>query len=1031
MDANHLIRMRQRRREKIKRGTPRRVGQLLTSVGIAMLVVLVAVPATVATAVSATYAYLTAGLPDPTQIQKVENDFQTTKIFDRNSNLLYEIIDPTGGDRQWVPINSISPYLRCATVAIEDKTFWENQGFDIRGTARAALANLRGESQQGGSGITQQLVKNVVLPIEERAGPGRTPVVKIKEVLLSAEVSRRYDKRTIFEWYLNTNFYGNLAYGIEAAAKVYFGKSAKDLDLSESAMLAAIPQFPGKNPFDSPVEAEDRQDLVLDLMVERTKFGVPGCNVKAEDAANAKRQNLLYVSKTQRFNIKAPHFSVYAKERAIELLADYRGIGMEAATQLVERGGLRIYTALDLAIDDQVRSFANQRIAAMQAENKNVNNASVVVIKAGTGEILSMVGSLDYFNDNIDGKFNVAMGLRQPGSSFKPITYLELLRQGNPPTTLFWDTRIQFPSGGAVPYVPENYDRKYHGPVLMRSALANSYNIPAVEALNQAGINNVIRLSHRMGINDLNRGLDFYGLALTLGGGEVRLLDMTYLYSVIANYGTMKGVPRPKDQKRPGFRELDPVAILRIERDDRDPQTGNQKTEILYDFQPAEVPNLVGPNSKQVTWQLIDIISDGRARAPGFGYPSALDLADGRPAAVKTGTTNDYKDNWTMGFTPDFVTGVWVGNTDSTPMDQGISGLTGAAPIWNDVMNFLHQGREIKEFVQPEGLEQKSVCRIDGLLPNGSCPTLADWFLPDTAPERQSTIVQQFPIDKASGKLAVAGTPPENVENKTFYVFPPQAQDWYSSLTDDQKAAFPVPPTDLATSVASGAVGDVVISFPSNGSYISPNLSQSAPAAASVVDPNNPNPAPPPEAVAPPPGIIQIRGNAKGGNYLSYRVAIAPGYSPSPEQWQQIGPDHPEQLDNGVLENWNLAGFGPGPYSIRLTRVEQDGTQTNAVIQVNIDNAAPSASMGLPLAGDLYSPSDEWVDVSANVNDDQSISRVEFYANGQKFGEKTSAPFDIKFTIGDNRGSLDFYTIAYDGAGNKTQSDLVRIAIGG
>ena len=1009
--------MRQRRREKAKRGTPRRVGQLLTSFGIAVLVVLVAVPATVAAAASAGYAYLTSDLPDPARIKKVEDDFQTTKIFDRNSNLLYEIIDPTGGDRQWVPLNLVSPYLRCATVAIEDKTFWENQGFDVRGTARAALANIRGEAQQGGSGITQQLVKNVVLPIEERAGPGRTPVVKLKEVLLSAEVSRRYDKRTIFEWYLNTNFYGNLAYGIEAAAKVYYGKSAKDLDLAEAAMLAAIPQFPGKNPFDSPIEAKDRQELVLDLMVERTKFGVPGCNVKAEDADNAKRQNIQYVSKTQRFNIKAPHFSVYAKERAIELLADYRGIGLEAATQLVERGGLRIYTTLDLDLDNQARSFANQRVAALQAEGKNVNNASVVVLKTDTGEILSMVGSLDYFNDNIDGKFNVAMGLRQPGSSFKPITYLELLRQGNPPTTLFWDTRTQFPSGGSVPYVPENYDRKYHGPVLMRAALANSYNIPAVKALEDAGINNVIRLAHKMGINDLNRGLDFYGLALTLGGGEVRLLDMTYLYSVIANYGTMKGVPRPKDQKRPGFRELDPVAILRIERDVRDSQTGTQKTEILYDFQPAEVPNLVGPDSKQVTWQLINMMSDGPARSPGFGYPSALDLSDGRPAAVKTGTTNDYKDNWTMGFTPDFVTGVWVGNTDSTPMDQGITGLTGAAPIWNDVMNFVHQNREIKEFVQPEGLERDSVCSIDGLLPNGSCPTISDWFLPNTAPTRQSTIVQQFPIDKATGKLAAPGTPPENVENKLFYVFPPQAQDWYNSLSDEQKARYPAPPSDLATSVATGAVGDVSIGFPSNGSYISPLLAY-APAG---TDP----------AAAPPPGIIQIRGSAKGGNYLSYRVAVAAGYSPSPDQWQQIGPDHPEQVDNGVLENWNLAGFGPGPYSLRLTRIEQDGKQTESVVQVNLDNAAPAASMALPLPGDLYSPSDEWVDVSANVNDDQSISRVDFYANGQKFAEKSSAPYDVKFTIGGNRGSFDFYAIAFDAAGNQTQTAPVRIAIGG
>ncbi|NJM39994.1 MAG: hypothetical protein HC853_04070 [Anaerolineae bacterium] len=642
----------------------------------------------------------------------MERDFQTTKIFDRNSMLLYEIIDPTGGDRQWVQLNAISPYLRCATVAIEDKTFWENQGFDVRGIARSALANLQGEARQGGSGITQQLVKNVVLPPEERAGEGRTTMVKVKEVLLSTEISRKYDKRTLLEWYLNTNFYGNLSYGIEAAAKVYFGKSAKDLDLAESAMLAAIPQFPKKNPFDSAVEAKDRQSLVLDLMVERSKSSVPGCNVTQKDSDNAKLQSLKYSGRTQRFNIKAPHFSVYAKERAIELLADYRGIGTEAATALVERGGLRIYTTLDLNIDNKAREIANQRVAALQADNKDVNNASVVVIKPDTGEILAMIGSLDYFNDNIDGKYNVATALRQPGSSFKPITYLELLRQGNSPATLFWDTRTTFPSGQDQPYVPENYDRKYHGPVLLRQALARSYNIPAVDALNRAGIGNVIRTAQKLGITDLNRGLDFYGLALTLGGGEVKLLDMAYVYSVFANQGTMKGVPRPKELKRPGFRELDPVAILRIDQDTRDPATGKQVTRTLYDFggAPSQVPDLLGPNTRQVTWQLTSIMSDPQARAAAFGYPSSLDLADGRPAAVKTGTTNDYKDNWTLGFTPDVVVGVWVGNTDNHPMDKGITGLTGAAPIWNDVMNFLHEGKPQREFEQPEGLSQSGVC---------------------------------------------------------------------------------------------------------------------------------------------------------------------------------------------------------------------------------------------------------------------------------------------------------------------------------
>jgi membrane peptidoglycan carboxypeptidase len=998
MQANHLISMRQRRRHKNKNSVAKRALQIFSVLVVVAAVFTITVPLAAFAAASAVYSYFTKDLPDPNQIVKVQNAFQTTKLYDRTGTLLYEIMDPTGGDRQWVRFNDISPYLRCATVANEDRRFYETQGIDVRGTLRAVVNNLQGGQTQGASNIAQQLVKNVITPPEERAGPKRTLTVKVREALLAMEVTRRYDKKLLLEWYLNTNFYGNLAYGIEAASRVYFGKSARDLTVAEAAILAPIPQYPKQNPFDNPVPAKDRQSLALDAMVQATDAGVPDCNVTAKMASDAKRETLKLVTIQQRFNILAPHFSVYAKDQAIDLLADHLGIGTDAATQLVNTGGLKIYTTLDLTIDNEVRRIANEKIAALQAAKKDANNASVVVIKPGTGEILSMVGSLDYFNDSIDGKFNVATGLRQPGSSFKPITYLELLSQGASPATLFWDVRTPFDVGGIEPYTPEDYDRTYHGPVLLRQALSRSYNIPAVLALQRAGISNVLRMAHRLGINDLDKGLQYYGLALTLGGGEVKLLDMTYVYSVIANSGSMIGAPRPARLKRPGYRDLDPVSILRVE---------DAKGNILYDFQPAVNPNLLGPNSKQLTYLMTSILSDSAARAPAFGYPSVLDLAGNRPAAVKTGTTNDNKDNWTLGFTPEYVVGVWVGNTDNHPMDHTVTGLTGAAPIWHDVMEYLNKDKPERSFDRPDGLVEHAVCQIDGLLPNGVCPAVSEIFLPGTVPTQQDTIVQKFPIDKETGKIAMPGTPPDKVEERTVYVFPPQAMVWYDKLKDEQKAKLPLAPTEFDTQYGGlVASGDVAIMQPVNGGYISQLQ-------------NN--------------GMVEIRGNAKGGDWAAYKIFFGQGFDVPPDKWQQIGPDHPNQVDNNVLENWNLAGMPPGLYSLKLSRVEHNGNVTDSIIHVTIDNIPPAVKMIEPIDGEGYNAAvDEWVDVGAQVQDDNTISRVEFFSSAdpsKPYAVSTASPFNVKWTI-HGGGGIEFWAVAYDGAGNKTESKHVRALIG-
>jgi membrane peptidoglycan carboxypeptidase len=928
MVTPQLVRLRQNRRERSYKSSVNRIRRLvLVVIAIVLSQIAVLIGITVASAATI-YGYFinnTFNLPDPSQITQVEENFQTTKMFDRNGKLIYEVIDPYAGDRQWVSFRDISPLLACATVSIEDKTFYENPGFDMRGIGRAFISNLRGDAVQGGSGITQQLIKNVIISPEERYVQSYDR--KLKEIILASEVSRRYSKNQILEWYLNTNNYGSLAYGVEAASRVYFGKSAKEVTLAEAAMLAAIPQYPRLNPFDNPVLAKDRQELVLDQMLDRLHEQNLSCaQVSADDILAAKNESLRFANRQGRFNIFAPHFTVYARDAVVDLLADHLRISEQEATDMVYRRGLRIKTSLDFTLDEEIRKIANEKIARLQAEKKNVNNAAVVVIDAVTGELVSMVGSLDYYNDKIDGKYNVAQGLRQPGSSFKPITYLELMRQGAAtPSTMFWDVRTTFATGERPPFhafAPKNYDDRFHGPVRMRTALANSYNIPAVKALQMAGIPSVLRLAHIMGINDLDAGLERYGLSLTLGGGEVRLLDMTYLYSTIANGGSMVGAPRPLPLQRRGYRKLDPAVILEITD-----ANGRQ----IYSYNPTRVPNLFGSNSAQLAYQMTSMLADNEARVPAFGRGNILELRRRRPAAVKTGTTNDNRDNWTIGYTPQYVVGVWVGNTDSTPMDKNVSGITGAAPIWNDVMELLHADLALENFERPPGIVEQYVCDIDGMLPgNTGCPPVKEYFIRGMEPNRTTSMVESVPFDRVTGRPATYETPLDQIEYRAVYRFPDEALEWFRSQGRDVRDLFPQfttrdvlegrsnPSTQTSILVpgfpnSQGAIkpnangpGNVFIAFPTNDANVSDVASR---------------------------GVIPIMGSVWGIDFAYYRVLISQGNS---NNWQSLSPDIGTAIPNGTLATWYSATYPEGTYYIKVQRYDKSGTFSESITRVNL-----------------------------------------------------------------------------------------------
>jgi len=668
----------------------------------------------------------------------------STKILDRHGWLLYEIIDPHRGKHTPVPLDTIPLHCVQATIATEDANFYTNPGVDLVGILRAAWINLQGgETLSGGSTITQQLARNLLLSPEERSQ--RTLTRKLRESILAWRMAQRYSKDEILALYLNEVYYGNLAYGIEAAAQAYFGAPVGQLDLAQCALLAGLPQSPANyDPLVNLPVAQARQTTVLDLMV---KAGT----IDAAQAELAKAEDLAFAATP--FPIEAPHFvasvTAWLEDR----------YGLEA----IYTQGLIVTTTLDLDWQHAAESIAQRRLKELQdgtalnipqgqpGNALRVNNAALVAIDPHTGEIRTMLGSPDYFDATIDGAVNAAIAHRQPGSSIKPITYAAAFDPTLPdpltPASMILDVRSSFPTREGDPYVPRNYDLQFHGPVSAREALASSYNIPAVKALQRVGLDRMIGLARSLGIGtfgDASR----YGLSLTLGGGEVRLIDMVAAYGAFAN----------------GGRRVTPASVL---------QVATASGEVLYNVQPQLGEQALDP---RVAYLISDILSDNAARAPAFGEFSVLRLT--RPAAVKTGTTTDWRDNWSVGYTPDLVVGVWVGNADNQPMER-VSGVAGAGPIWHDFMETALKSSPTREFERPDGLIDLDVCAMSGLLPTPYCPfTTRIAFIAGTEPTQPDNLYRPIEIDVATGLPATSDTPRDRIATRVYLVLPAEAQEW-------------------------------------------------------------------------------------------------------------------------------------------------------------------------------------------------------------------------------------------------------------
>jgi 1A family penicillin-binding protein len=641
-------------------------------------------------------------LPTPDKV--VRREGFSTKILDRNGKSLYDI-SFDGERRTPVKIDDIPLYLRQATISIEDKNFYKHQGFDVTGYARAIYNIIFHQKLQGGSTLTQQLVKIVLLTQD------RTLWRKIRELVLTLQVESRYSKDEILQMYLNEIPYGGPAIGAEAAAEMYLGKKVKDLNLTESAFLAALPQRPSYySPYSSQPRAYvDRATSVLRRMREDGYI-----NADQEKQALEGLPKLEF--QPQGASFRAPHFVQYVQRILEERYGE----------NSIEQGGLTVTTSLDDALQEEAQTIVADEIS--KAEKLNITNGAVVVLNPQTGEILAMVGSKNFNAKDYDGQYNVATALRQPGSAIKPITYVTALKKGMTASTVLMDVPTSFPAGPNQPdYIPQNYDGKFRGPVLARYALGNSLNIPAVKMLAKVGIKDMLQTAYDLGIESLpptQQTLSRVGLSVTLGGGEVELLNLTRAYTAFSNGGY----------------RVDPVAILKVT---------DHNGKVLETVTPEKGKQVL---SSEDAFIMADMLSDNAAREWVFGLNSLLNIPK-RKILVKTGTTNDRRDNWAIGGDTQVMVGAWVGNNNNSAMKSVASGVSGASPIWRRVLLESLKDKPVGEFQVPEGVVQMEIDSLSGYKAHDGFPARMEYFKKGTEPGDDPMHVK-LKLCKAEGRLA-------------------------------------------------------------------------------------------------------------------------------------------------------------------------------------------------------------------------------------------------------------------------------------
>ncbi len=826
------------------------------------------------------------------------------QIFDRKGNLLYEYVDDRSGLRSPVKLEEISPWMIAATISTEDDSFWSNPGVNTRGLLRAGLEALRLRSADagnttGGSSITQQLVKNVYISPDDRYK--RSYKRKMKETIYALELSNRHSKNQILEWYLNQISYGGLYNGVEAASLGYFGKHAKDLTLPEAAMLAGIPAGPSKyDPVNEPQAATERRNEVLRLMKSRARVEVESDGKKVpasrfqvnDDGTTVDATDIAFYLSTvapmsivaQRFPVQAPHWVFHYIQPQLE--HDY-------GTEALYRGGLRVTTTLDL--DLQVKALAAlERWISEFEDDSDAHNGALVAIDPRTSEILTYVGSRDYFRDDIEGRNDNAGSVNSPGSTLKPFTYEAAFeRLGWGPGTEILDTPVSFPDQDDKTFTPRNPSGDFHGPISARDALGNSLNIPAVKVAATVGIQNVADTYKKFGITGLDgRG---FGPSITVGGIDVKLVDVTYAYSVFAANGVMRGVPTRLTLDE-GNRKLDPVSILQITRQDDTvlyPQTEDHRVKVQEE-------KVVEP---QNAYQITSILSDPGAFCLTYGCGA---LSIGRPWGVKTGTSEPFEDShaigetWTYGYTPDLVAGVWAGNADNSPVHNILSTSISYRAVRDFMIDALADTPS-SDFQRPPGLSTVDTCTPSGLKANDSCGRMVKNLLPDaSAPKKDDDWWRKVKVDIRDGLIATELTPPQFVQERFGLAIPEgvqgfartQAEEWATFLNAGTA------PTDKSTGQA-----PVQILSPKQGDKLKDKT------------------------------YVSITGKANSADFTAFRVEF--GLGAPPLEWKLIvRSDRPQP--GGGLALWNLAGLADGTYTLRVVVEDKKRGELSTFVTVTV-----------------------------------------------------------------------------------------------
>lgn len=952
-----------------------------------LFILFIVLPAGVAFG-GALYVYWNAAqtLPTPQDSLTALTAQGVTRFYDReDAALLYSLQDPLGTRRTWIALDTLPPYVMQATLTMEDPDFMTTNRFDAVGTLLRLWQNLLITTLAPDGSLTGRLVRNVVSPSPVYAGNEND--ARSREIALVSEINRRYTPQEILEWHLNTNYYGNEAYGIEAAAQIYLGKRSVDLTLAEAALLAAIPSAPQYNPFDDLTAARGRQQDVLRLMLNSGQISETAFN-DATQATVTIRPRGAYVQQL------APDFTVYARQQAEAIL---NSLGYDGR-QMVARGGLHITTTLDMnlylqsecalraqlnrlsgsftavtALDGSPCASASMLPSTAEPQTSEPDNGSLIIIDARTGEIKSLVGDVTSMS-------------YQPGPTLQPFVYLnvQLEPQGsvvNPPSpsTMLLDIPRSFPGAeeGLV-YTVDNPDGSYRGPVSLRQALSAGLIPPAAEIAYRQGMNRILNnTAQRMGLNGLS-GFS-YDLMLLKRGGAVSLLDVTYSYSVFATMGNQLGVPVEPAGR--GFRGRDPVAVRQI-RDLDGNLLWAYNEAATQDCSTLDVCTLV--LQKDLAYLMTDMMADQDARWEVLGQNNALDLS--RPAAVVNGTAGQGVDNWTVGYTPQYVVGVHFSRADRSAMSLSPYALEGAASVWHAVMEYTHSSEVIpaSTWPRPTTIVEANVCELSGLLPNGICPTYSEIFVQGRQPRQTDSYWQRVTVNNRTGQLATLNTPAELRSDREFFVPPTEALDWW------RENNHPLPPVELDTVSLPDAISTVHITQPRSLSYIG--------------------------------GVVDILGEINTANLRTYRLSYGQGFNPS--SWIDLGGEQTTYNPNRPLGSWDTTGLD-GLYSLRLEVTREDNSLETDAIQVTIDNVAPTITLDSVEPGKIYRwPTDSAVQLQANVSDNIQTARVEFYHDGQLLGADESWPFQLTNWRITSPGVEQFSATVYDAVGNSASAEL-------